>query len=52
VTLNIKNGKYYDALLRKVEIDHYVRKIWLLKYEKSLQNLKRFDRRDSAVCAL
>jgi len=23
--------KYYDELLRKVKIDHYVRKIWLLK---------------------
>ena len=23
--------KYYDKLLQKVKIDHYVRKIWLLK---------------------
>ena len=32
LTLNIlTTNKYYDKFLRKVKIDHYVRKIWLLK---------------------
>jgi len=54
VTLNIlTNVKYYDELLRKVNVDHYVCKIELLKtYKKLKKNLKRYERRENAVCAL
>jgi len=37
VTLNILTTvKYYDELLRKVKIDHYICKIGFSKYKKNL----------------
>jgi len=49
LTLNILTTvKSYDELLRKVKIDHYVCKIGLLKI---IKHLKRYIRREDAVCA-
>jgi len=50
VTLkSLTTVKSYDELLRKVKIDHYICKIELLK--KKSKNLKRYIRREDAVCA-
>jgi len=44
--------KYYDELLRKVNIDHYVCKIGLLKIlNNKYKNLKRYDRLENDVFA-
>jgi len=53
VTLNnLTTVKHYDKLLRKVKIDQYVRKKMVAQnMEKGLKNLKRYDRRENAVCA-
>jgi len=40
--------KYYDELLREVQIGHNIRENVLLKIQK---NLKRYERRENAVCA-
>ena len=51
LTLNILSTvNTYDKLLRKVKIDHYVYKVGLLK-KKKVKNLKRYNRREDAVCA-
>jgi len=51
MSLNILTVKCYSKLLRKVKIDSYVRKIWLLKIWKNTQ-LKRRKHAAATYCAL
>ena len=50
-TLNILTTvKFYDKLLQKVKLDHYVHKLVAQNMKEVKKNLKRYDRFMLAMC--